>query len=331
MERYLHLFETDNDRITYEEGDDYIEPYVSLVESDNGTHYNIEPKIVAKFNVTSTTEPTKILNKASSFTSVEIDGVEQQNVVSGYTFDTIGEHTIKYVLKDRTSLENSFYKCSDLISITIGNGVTSIDQYAFQSCTNLSSVTIGNGVTSIGQYAFEYCSGLTSVTIPDSVTSIGDGTFTSCYKLTSIDIPDSVISIGQYAFNYCSGLTSINISSGVTSIGNSAFTNCISILSVEIPSSITSISNYLFKGCSSLTSLTIPSSITSVGTYAFSGCTSLSTITSLATTAPTIQSNTFQNVKTGGTLYVPSGSNYTKWMGTGNYYLGKYSWTKVEQ
>ena len=42
--------------------------------------------------------------------------------------------------------------------------------------------------------------------------------------------------------------------------------------------------------------------------------------------------NTFRNVKTGGTLTVPTGSTgYDVWMGSGNYYLGKSSWTKVEE
>ena len=72
--------------------------------------------------------------------------------------------------------------------------------------------------------------------------------------------------------------------------------------------------------------------MTSIGAGAFSGCSGLTSITSLATTAPTIESSTFQNVKTGGTLYVPSGSTgYDVWMGTDDNYLGKYNWTKVEQ
>jgi len=58
----------------------------------------------------------------------------------------------------------------------------------------------------------------------------------------------------------------------------------------------------------------------------------LISITSLATTAPTIASSTFNNIKTGGTLTVPSGSTgYDAWMSTNDYYLGKYNWTKVEQ
>ena len=34
-------------------------------------------------------------------------------------------------------------------NVVIENGVTSIGNYAFYGCTNLTSVTIGNGVTSI--------------------------------------------------------------------------------------------------------------------------------------------------------------------------------------
>ena len=58
-------------------------------------------------------------------------------------------------------------------SVTIGNSVTSIGDYAFYDCDGLTSVTIGNSVTSIGDYAFFDCDGLTKVTIPDSVISIG--------------------------------------------------------------------------------------------------------------------------------------------------------------
>ena len=118
--------------------------------------------------------------------------------------------------------------------------------------SNVKTVVIEDGVTSIGNYAFTYCVSLTSITIPDSVTSIGYYAFFYCKSLTSITIPDSVTSIGNYAFFYCRNLTSITIPDSVTSIGNDAFSNCRSLTSITIPDSVTRIGNDAFYGCSSL-------------------------------------------------------------------------------
>ena len=101
---------------------------------------------------------------------------------------------------------------------------------------------------------------------------------------------------------------------------------------IEFDGKVTSIGSSAFRNCSALTSVTIPNSVTSIGSGAFRDCTDLTSIISLATTAPGISSSTFQDVKTGGTLYVPTGSSgYNTWMRNFNYYLGKYGWTKVEQ
>ena len=50
---------------------------------------------------------------------------------------------------------------------------------AFYGCSELVSVTIGNGVTSIGRNAFQNCGKLTSIMIPNSVNSIDDSVFDS--------------------------------------------------------------------------------------------------------------------------------------------------------
>lgn len=139
-------------------------------------------------------------------------------------------------------------------------------------------------------------------------TKVG-AVFSSCVNIESVEIPNSVTSIGDYAFDGCTGLTSISI-----------------------PNSITSIGEEVFGGCSSLTSITIPDNMTSIGNAAFYGCIGLTSIICNATTAPVIQFDTFRNVKTNGTLIVPSDSSgYDVWMSQDNYYLGKYNWTKVEQ
>ena len=132
----------------------------------------------------------------------------------------------------------------------------SIEQGAFGGCTGLLSVTIGNGVTSIGQVAFYECTALTSVTIPNSVTSIGMGAFSHCSSLGSVTISNSVTSIERETFEYCSSLTSVTIPNSVTSIGDWAFENCTGLTSVTIPNSVTSIGDEAFSECSALTSVT---------------------------------------------------------------------------
>ena len=104
----------------------------------------------------------------------------------------------------------------------------------FYYCSKLSSITIGENVKTIPDFAFSGCRSLTSITIPDGVTSIGDRVFRDCDSLTSITIPDGVTSIGNFAFYSCSGLTSVIIGNGVTSIGSSAFVGCSSLTSIVV-------------------------------------------------------------------------------------------------
>ena len=121
---------------------------------------------------------------------------------------------------------------------------------------SVKQVIIGDGVTTIGDWAFSYCRALTSITIPNSVTTIGDYAFESCSSLTSITIPNSVTTIGDYAFSYCRALTSVIISNSVTTIGERTFANCYSLTSVTIPSSVTRIEDGAFSDCGNVKQIT---------------------------------------------------------------------------
>lgn len=189
MGKYLKKFDN---HTQYEEArKNLILSNVSLCVQENEVHYNpwVETRVVAKFNVTSTSSATPIMNSSatSQFSEIEVDGVVQPSVVSSYTFSTTGEHIIKYTLIDDTIIGMYVFRgCEGLTSIIIPDSVTVIYDGAFSGCTSLTSLTIGNSVSNIQQYAFAYCSNLTSLIIPDSVSSIREAVLKNCNSLTSI-------------------------------------------------------------------------------------------------------------------------------------------------
>ena len=203
---------------------------------------------------------------------------------------------------------------SNIKSVVIVNGVTTIGDGAFMACSNLATVTFdGNSQPVIfNQYAFCGC-GFTSVTIPSNVTSIGDFTFSGCPNLTEVNIGKGVTSIEHHAFNSCPKLTTITVDTEntkydsrdncnaiietasntlvlgcketfipntVTSIGDAAFWKCAGLTSIAIPASVTSIGASAFKECPDLTSVTFAtgSQLTSIGVLAFYDCKSLASI-----------------------------------------------------
>ena len=119
---------------------------------------------------------------------------------------------------------------SDIKTIVIESGVTSIGEGAFASCYNLESVSIPASVTSIGARAFEYCGLATTaptVSFAEGSTPLTIGERAFYYaNLKSIDIPNRVTSIGEQAFSGCSSMESVSIPASVTSIREEAFWNC---------------------------------------------------------------------------------------------------------
>ena len=157
--------------------------------------------------------------ECSSLTSVVIGS--SVTSVEGNAFDrcislisaTINSNAL--VNSGASDLDNIFPRVKHYV---IGDSVTSIGDSAFSS-GSLTSITIGNSVTRIGEYAFFSCKGLVSISLPESVTHIGKSAFSGCKSLTSVTIPNSVTNIGLSAFYNCSNLQSLTIGAGVTYIG----------------------------------------------------------------------------------------------------------------
>ena len=91
---------------------------------------------------------------------------------------------------------------SKIKSVVIGEGISSIDQYAFYECYNLSKVSLPSSLRSISQGVFDGCEGITEVSIPQGVTELGAGCFTECHNLQRVYLPTSIKKISQGVFSY---------------------------------------------------------------------------------------------------------------------------------
>ena len=220
-----------------------------------------------------------------------------------------------------------FSQCKNLERIYLHDGITSIGESAFNECYMLRSFTAPKSLKVLSSNLFKNCSGLEMVTLHSDITEIEEYAFYGCSSLyeimtpsddSSIDerqLPEALTQIGEYAFYGCSSLTAIGLTyTQVTTIGRSAFNGCNNITALDMSPVIETIGDNAF-GYISIKECRLPETIKALGAGVFVGCDEITSITCLATTAPTIQTNTFPvSFKESCSLYYPSGATgYDVW------------------
>ena len=73
-------------------------------------------------------------------------------------------------------------------TVSVGDDTYTVEvgPVAFRLCTNLTSITIGEGVTKIGDYAFVGCSSVAKITLPSTLTTIERGAFVNMKSLKTM-------------------------------------------------------------------------------------------------------------------------------------------------
>lgn len=148
-----------------------------------------------------------ILNYVESYQSPKLTKIKKESSSNKAILET-GKcgNDVSYVLENGilqitgsgpmtnySLLEQEWDKCnSDVSSIIIENGVTTIGSYSFLSFVNLKSITIAESIISIGDFSFCNCTSLKSITIPNNVQTIGNSSFFNCWSLISVDISKSI-------------------------------------------------------------------------------------------------------------------------------------------
>lgn len=219
-----------------------------------------------------------------------------------------------------------FKDCAQLASVTLGEGLTTIDNNGFQNCTSLTSISFPSTLSKIGNYAFQGSgltslpagmhdmtfgdnvfaySSMTSAVFPAGMTSTGSLMFSNCTSLVSVDLGD-VTDVAANTFYRCYALSSVNFSS-VIYLRAGAFKECTSIEEVELPSTLVRMYDEVFRECTSLRRADIGAGVTQIGKNCFYNTQKLESLTLRTMLVPglTITLNNASGSKL-PLIYVPS-------------------------
>ena len=237
---------------------------------------------------------------------------------------------------------SAFYKCTNITSVTLGEGLVTVDSDSsgygnFKGCTNLGNViynavnctnwnnsniwtdcnalttlTIGPNVQYLPAYVFQGCSFSCELELPSSLVTIGSCAFKNCSGLTGdLIIPENVTTIGDNAFNGCSGFTGdLTIGNSVETIGELAFQNCTGLTGTltigEAFDHFTGTWGCAFENCSGLTTLNFnATSATLGGWYWLRGCSGLTTL-NIGSNVQAIPAEAFQDLNFSNAIVIPN-------------------------
>lgn len=151
--------------------------------------------------------------------------------------------------------------------------------------------------------------GVHTLILPQELTRIDKEALRGCRYLSNITIPANVKEIGVSAFEDCRSLNSVVFAGNqVEKIEDWAFYNCHELQNITIPEGVTYIGKAAFYGCTHLKDIVLPSTVETIDDNGFALCSKLRKITIAATTPPTINAKTFEDVDRATPLYVPFGT-----------------------
>jgi len=205
--------------------------YYAEVSEYLGTEANVEIKSTIRYNEQDY-PVVSIAQNCFNITNTTLDAdKEKREVITSVTIQANSQLTLT---------SGSFSGLTNLVSITIGEGITEIPDLFCYKCGKLSNVTLPSSMISIGDSAFLYCTSLETITLNNGLVTIHDSAFNGCTSLRSVSIPNSVITIGERAFYLCENLSGVVLGTSVSALPQGVFAGTC-FTTVTIPASVTQI------------------------------------------------------------------------------------------
>ena len=156
--------------------------------------------------------------------------------------------------------ENLYIGDRLLTELTVPASAGKVRKYAFCDCKSLRKVTIEEGVTEIEEYAFAY-SEIDELVLPQSLKTIGKGAFEHCKNLRSVVIPSGVEALPCGVFSGCASLASIELNEGLKTIEPFAIDGC-AITELHLPETLNTFS---ISSCAHLPKIDLPANLEEIG------------------------------------------------------------------
>ena len=240
-----------------------------------------------------------VFDGCKALTSLVFEG-DSVNKIGEYAFYNTAISELVIPSKVTFIPHNMAYGCKQLVKVTTGENVVTIDYEAFGGCPSLAYFNseenglfvMPKSLRNLNAGAFMYAASMKRVELNDGLEVIGDGAFAAYYRysdktnesvgLTEITIPASVTSLGEGLFEADIYLTNITILSTKTDFetyegimyrkSTNTLAYCPIAKAVEtlsIREGTVGIEDFAFANTLAVNKIICPSSLKEIGTGAF--------------------------------------------------------------
>lgn len=173
----------------------------------------------------------------------------------------------------------AFMDCGNLFSVYLPDGLETVGDQAFRNCFSLKKLSFSEGLTAIGAMAFSGCGELQEIRLPDSLISVGSAAFLSCKKATRLTLGPNLVRIGERAFGHCESIDAVEIPPSVEKVGIAAFENDVSLKRAVIECGEIHVEKLAFWKCAALREIVLRGGSISAEATAFEECPALAELT----------------------------------------------------
>lgn len=192
-----------------------------------------------------------------------------------------------------------FDGCADMTSLTLPEGIISVNAYSIRkanklesvkfpstvevyntgmlnACTGLKSVEMNSVAKRLENVLFQNCTALQSVVLPPNCEYVGPSTFSGCTALETVTNAEKITVIMSGCFTNTPKLQ-MHLPKGLVMLENSAFSNS-GVIVDEFPQNLDYIEANIFKQCPNVKEIKITKNLKKIGASPFQNCVNLETV-----------------------------------------------------